>query len=61
MDVKGNAGSLTSAIADSEITAAVSEMAQDFEKQAALLIKSFAGAPPKPQQAHSIGKRPNNC
>src|SRR6056297_634085 len=54
MDVKGNAGSLTSAIADSEITAAVSEMAQDFEKQAALLIKSFAGAPPTPQQAHSI-------
>jgi len=54
MDVKGNAGSLTSAIADSEIAAAVSEMAQDFEKQATLLIKSFAGAPPTPQQAHSI-------
>jgi hypothetical protein len=54
MDVKGNPGSLTSAIADSEITAAVAKMAHDFEKQATLLIKNFAGVPPTAQQAHSI-------
>ncbi len=54
MDVKGNAGCLTSAIADSEISAAVSEMAHNFEKQAALLFKNFAGTPPTPQQAHSL-------
>ncbi|MEX1027877.1 MAG: hypothetical protein WD049_07710, partial [Candidatus Paceibacterota bacterium] len=29
-------------------------MARDFEQQAALLIKEFAGSPPTPQQAHSI-------
>lgn len=54
MDVKGNAGSLTSAIADSETPTAVADMAHDFEKQASLLIKNFAGAPPTPQQAYSI-------
>ena len=57
MDVKVNAGSLVSAIADPEIHVAVDEIVDEFRKQAFSLVQSFAADQPTPEQAHGLENR----
>jgi len=54
MEVKGTAGSLTSAISDGEISAAVSKAADEFQQHVRVLIKRFVDVQPTAQTAHDI-------
>ncbi|TWU40384.1 hypothetical protein Poly51_63980 [Rubripirellula tenax] len=54
MDVKGNVGRLTRAIADSEIQSLLDQATGTFRQQAAELIEQFAGDPPTAQKTNDL-------
>ncbi|TWT65054.1 hypothetical protein [Allorhodopirellula solitaria] len=54
MDVKGIVGSLTQAIADSEIQSLVDELTTEFRRQAGELIGRFAGEPPTAPRTNDL-------
>jgi hypothetical protein len=57
MDVKVNAGCLTRAIADCEITSQIIELTDAFRRHATAMIKRFADDPPTPQKTNDLENR----
>ncbi|QDV40653.1 hypothetical protein Enr13x_36700 [Stieleria neptunia] len=54
MDVKVNAGSLVSAIAETEISVALDKIVDEFRENAISLVASFAADQSTPEQTHNV-------